>query len=241
MIARSFKSVVWVAGVGAAALGCYMLSLQVAAERAELAKVEQRIVRARQTIRDLQTELGTRGRLSQLEQWNSEVLALSAPVAGQFVDNEVVLARLETRSNGELAEGAPVRMASAETVAPAAQPEVRTAAATAPAPERPQVRTAAATTPAPERPRVRTAAATTPASAMPTVRRASLSAAPARPTVTQARAETRPAATRAASLLDERTARELGEVSRAERGRTSRPAAARERTAASARDRAAKD
>ncbi|MEA3041842.1 MAG: hypothetical protein QOC65_1331, partial [Sphingomonadales bacterium] len=42
-------------------------------------------------------------------------------------------------------------------------------------------------------------------------------------------------------LLDERTARELGEASRAERGRTSRPAA-RERTAASARpDRAAKD
>ncbi|HEX8654175.1 MAG TPA: hypothetical protein VF693_03000, partial [Allosphingosinicella sp.] len=159
MIARSFKSVVWVAGVGAAALGCYMLSLQVAAERSELAKVEQRIVRARQTIRDLQTELGTRGRLSQLEQWNSEVLALSAPVAGQFVDNEVVLARLETRSNGELAEGAPVRMASAETAAPSPAPQVRTAAAPAPAPERPQVRTAAATTPAP---------------AVPTVRRASL-------------------------------------------------------------------
>ncbi|MEA3041974.1 MAG: hypothetical protein QOC65_1463, partial [Sphingomonadales bacterium] len=151
MIARSFKSVVWVAGVGAAALGCYMLSLQVAAERAELAKVEQRIVRARQTIRDIQTELGTRGRLSQLEQWNSEVLALSAPVAGQFVDNEVVLARLETRSSGALAEGVPVRMASAETAPPVPAPQVRTAAAAAPAPsaapERPQVRTAAATAP----------------------------------------------------------------------------------------------
>jgi hypothetical protein len=236
MIASSFKSVVWVAGVGAAALGCYMLSLQVAAERSELAKVEQRIVRARQTIRDLQTELGTRGRLSQLEQWNSEVLALSAPVAGQFVDNEVVLARLETRSNGERAEGAPVRMASAETVAPVSAPQVRTAAAAAPAPS------------APERPQVRTAAAAAPAPALPQVRRASLAVPPARPAVTQARGETRPAPTRAAapvraaSLLDERTARELGEASRAERGRTSRPAAARpERTAAARPDRTAKD
>jgi hypothetical protein len=221
MIARSFKSVVWVAGVGAAAIGCYMLSLQVASERADLAKVEQRIVRARQTIRDLQTELGTRGRLSQLEQWNSEVLALSAPVAGQYVENEVVLARLETRSNGELAEGAPVRMASVEAVALPA-PQVRTAAATAPAPSA-----------AREGPQVRTAAAAAPVSAVATVRRASLEAATSRPSVRQARAETRPAPARgpgpvrAVSLLDERTARELGEASRVERGRTSRPAAAR--------------
>jgi hypothetical protein len=230
MIASSFKSVVWVAGVGAAALGCYMLSLQVASERAELAKVEQRIVRARQSIRDLQTELGTRGRLSQLEQWNSEVLALSAPVAGQFVDNEVVLARLETRSNGDLAGGAPVRMASAETAAPVPAAQVRTAAAPAPAPSV-----------APERPQVRTASATAPSPALPQVRRASLAAPPARPTATQARAETRPPATRAASLLDERTARELGEASRAERSRSARPAVTRERSAAARPERADKD
>ena len=232
MIARSFKSVVWVAGIGGAALGCYMLSLQVASERAELASVEQRIVRARQAIRDLQTELGTRGRLSQLEQWNSEVLALSSPVAGQFVESELVLARLETRSNGELAEGAPVRMASAETVEAAPAPQVRTAVADpapAAAPGRPQVRTASAAPPAPA-----------PTPAMPTVRRASLSEAPARPAVTRAGAETRPAPSRAASLLDERTARELGEASRAERRRA--PAARPERTAAAPRsDRTAKD
>ena len=83
MIARSFRSVGWVAGIGAAALGCYMLSLQVAAERADLARVEGRILQTRQAIRNLQTELGTRGRMSQLESWNAEVLALSAPVAAQ--------------------------------------------------------------------------------------------------------------------------------------------------------------
>ena len=37
MMARGFKPVGWVAGVAAAALGCYMLSLNVASERAELA------------------------------------------------------------------------------------------------------------------------------------------------------------------------------------------------------------
>ena len=34
----------------------------------------------------LQTELGTRGRLAQLEQWNADVLALSAPTTPQFLD-----------------------------------------------------------------------------------------------------------------------------------------------------------
>ena len=50
------------------------------------------------TIRSLQTELGTRGRLQQLEQWNAEVLALSAPVAGQFLEANVSLARFDIRA-----------------------------------------------------------------------------------------------------------------------------------------------
>ncbi|MDB5691980.1 MAG: hypothetical protein JWO81_1043, partial [Alphaproteobacteria bacterium] len=33
MIARGFKSVLWVGAVGSAALGCYMVSLRVATER----------------------------------------------------------------------------------------------------------------------------------------------------------------------------------------------------------------
>lgn len=228
MSARSFRSVGWVAGVGAAALGCYMLSLQVAAERADLSGVEARIVRTKQAIRDLQTELGTRGRLSQLENWNAEVLALSAPVADQFVENEVVLARLETPT-GEFGDGAQLRMASAETApaapaapAPVAQPQVRTAVATvAAAPERPVVRRAslaAAPPAAAERP-VATPARTEPGPAA-------------------SRAEARPAAARtappvrAAALLDERTTRQIGEAARAESRRTTAatPTAARERS-----------
>jgi hypothetical protein len=221
MIARSFRSVGWVAGVGAAALGCYMLSLQVAAERADLTRVEGRILQTRQAIRNLQTELGTRGRMSQLESWNADVLALSAPVAGQYVENEVVLARLETRSD-PIAD-ATVRMASAETDAPAP-------ATAAPAAAQPAARPAVGSAPQ------------APSSSAPVVRRASLdSTPPAR----SASAVPRPAATRTAapirtaSLLDARTARELGETARAERRQPAaaarpadRPAARSERSPA---------
>jgi len=216
MSARSFKSVGWVAGVGAAALGCYMLSLQVAAERAELASVERRIVAAQQEIRGLQTELGTRGRLQQLEQWNADVLALSAPASGQFVENDVVLARLEQRPTTELRGGASVRMASAE-VAPAP------AAPSAPVEARPQVRTAVAEAPAePARPLVRRASLATTATPAPApvAARTAATTRPASPAAAKA-----PAPTRSASLLDERTTRAIGEAARSET-RTARPAAA---------------
>ncbi|HEY5712451.1 MAG TPA: hypothetical protein VIT38_11200, partial [Allosphingosinicella sp.] len=133
MIANGFKPVGWVAGVGAAALGCYMLSLQVAAERASLAGLDQRIVAARQQIRSLQTELGTRGRIQQLEAWNDEVLALSAPVSGQFVEGQVSLARFDARQASPMADTANVRMASAGSAAPAPAPA---APAAVPQPQR---------------------------------------------------------------------------------------------------------
>lgn len=135
MIARSFKSVIWVATVGGAALACYMVSLRVATERADLAKVEHQILAAKREIRMLQTELGTRGRMSQLDDWNANVLALSAPTSAQFVRDDVTLARLE-RHDATVAErtSAEVRMASAETGAAAAP-----AQAAAEAPKPPQV------------------------------------------------------------------------------------------------------
>lgn len=212
MILRSFKSVAWVAGVGAAALSCYMLSLKVAAERAELAAVESRIVATQRAIRDLQTELGTRGRLQQLENWNAEVLALSAPAAGQFVENELLLARFETRETPAAVE-APVRMASAETApqagAPAAVQRAVAPAAPARAPSQPEVRRASLTT------------APSPIQAQPQPRTERPKPAPATATAA-ARPAAQPRTPARSSLLDERTAREIGEAARAER---SRPAA----------------
>lgn len=120
MSLKSFKSVGWVAGIAATALGCYMVNLQVAAERSNLEEVENRIVLAQRDIRLLQTEIGTRGRLAQLEQWNVKVLALSAPKANQFLEGSFQLATLAA-PHKTMDPGAPVVLASAkapEHVAP---------------------------------------------------------------------------------------------------------------------------
>ena len=159
MIARGFKSVIWVGAVGGAAIGCYMVSLQVATERAELTRVEAQIIAAKRDIRTLQTELGTRGRMSQLEQWNAEVLALSAPTAAQFLPDQVTLARFDQPEPTIDERSAQVRMASAETgaeapAAAAAAPSAPVVRAVAPsaAPAQPVVRRASFTPDAPKAP-----------------------------------------------------------------------------------------
>lgn len=96
MIVQSFRSVMWVGAVAGAALSCYMVSLRVASERAALERVESRILVAKRDIRALDTELVTRGRIRQLERWNVDVLALSAPTERQFLSGEVQLASLAT-------------------------------------------------------------------------------------------------------------------------------------------------
>jgi len=110
--ARSFRSVFMVASCAGAALGCYLVSLRVASERSQLEDVESRIVLAQRDMRVLQTEIGTRGRLAQLERWNVRVLALSAPAANQFVSGGYELAKL-TRTQPTVDFQAPVVMASA--------------------------------------------------------------------------------------------------------------------------------
>jgi len=94
MSSRSFHSVFMVASCAAAALGCYLVSLRVASERAQLEGVETQIVLAQRDLRVLQTEIGTRGRLSQLERWNAGAFALAAPSADQFLKGGFELARL---------------------------------------------------------------------------------------------------------------------------------------------------
>lgn len=147
MIARGFKSVIWVATVGGAALSCYMVSLRVATERNELAKVERQIIAAKRDIRSLQTELGTRGRMTQLEQWNAEVLALSAPSSAQFLKDEFTLARLYRNDPTVADRSAEVRLASAETqAAKPAPPPVVQAVAERPVAQPPMVHRASFTT-----------------------------------------------------------------------------------------------
>jgi len=112
MSARSFGSLFMVASCAGAALGCYLVSLRVASERAALEEVETRIVLAQRDMRVLQTELGTRGRLSQLERWNAGAFSLSAPSANQFLQGGFELAKL-TQPEHKVDFQAPVVLASA--------------------------------------------------------------------------------------------------------------------------------
>jgi hypothetical protein len=94
MSASSFRSVFMVASCAGAALSCYLVSLRVASERSALESVETRIVTTQRDIRLLQTEIGTRGRLSQLERWNAGAFSLSAPSADQILNGGFELAKL---------------------------------------------------------------------------------------------------------------------------------------------------
>ena len=99
MIAQRFRPVGWVAGVALAATALYLVSLQVASERGRLEAIDREIAATKREIRQLQTEMGTRASLRQLERWNGEVLALSAPQAGQYLSGE---AGLETLNRDEI-------------------------------------------------------------------------------------------------------------------------------------------
>jgi hypothetical protein len=123
MSGRSFRSVFMVASCAGAALGCYLVSLRVASERASLEDVETKIALAQRDIRLLQTEIDTRGRLAQLERWNVKVLALGAPSADQFLEGGFALARM-TRPQNEMPMTAPVVLASAPAPHPDPAPLV---------------------------------------------------------------------------------------------------------------------
>jgi hypothetical protein len=117
MSSRSFRSLFMVASCAGAALSCYLVSLRVACERAAVEDVEGRIVLAQRDLRVLQTEIGTRGRLSQLERWNAGAFALSAPSADQFLKGSFELARL-AQPERKVDFQAPVVLAAAPAPTP---------------------------------------------------------------------------------------------------------------------------
>jgi hypothetical protein len=123
MSARGFGSVLSAGAVVGAALGFYLVSLRVASERAALEEVETRIAMTQRDIRLLQTEIGTRGRLAQLERWNVKFIRLSAPNADQFVDGGFQLATLVAPHKRPAIE-APVVLASAPVTDQLPQPKL---------------------------------------------------------------------------------------------------------------------
>jgi hypothetical protein len=102
------KGLGWLAIAVIAALGFYLVSLQVSVERKKLDHVNRQIAQAKEDIRSLQTEFSTRANLAQLERWNGEVLALTAPTAAQYMPSGEALASLGSGLPG----GEQVQMAS---------------------------------------------------------------------------------------------------------------------------------
>ncbi len=128
MIAQRFRALGWVMGIASAATGLYLISLQVAAERAKLEGVELKIAAAHRDMRQLQTELGTRASQRQLEKWNNEELALAAPRAGQYLRDASQLAGLTTK--GAPSPGSAAAMPRAVLAAASQAPAI-----TGPAPD----------------------------------------------------------------------------------------------------------
>jgi hypothetical protein len=128
IIAQRFRALGWVAIVAAAATLLYLISLQVAAERGKLEAVERQIAAAERDMRQLQTELGTRASMRQLEKWNGDVLALSAPKAAQFARDGAQLVALNLDDVGDSPNAAPsMAMAASKAKPPAAVPKPQNA------------------------------------------------------------------------------------------------------------------
>ncbi|KQR87850.1 hypothetical protein [Sphingomonas sp. Leaf343] len=119
--AYRLKGIGWFGGAVVVVLGFYLVSLQVATERKKLEQLNGRILSAQRDIRALETEFDTRANLAQLEKWNGDTLALSAPVAGQFVSDEGALAALDVTQ--PMLPGANGRMQTAALVVPSGAPQ----------------------------------------------------------------------------------------------------------------------
>ena len=130
--AYRLKGVGWFGGCVAVVLGFYLVSLQVAAERKKLEAVNGQIRFAERDIRALETEFDTRANLVQLERWNGDTLALSAPTAGQFVASESALAALDVNQIGNRGtiQTAQLLVPSMPVIAPVVAPVAAPAAVT---------------------------------------------------------------------------------------------------------------
>ena len=113
------KGLGWLTGCAIVAIGFYLVSSQVAAERKRLEQVDRRISSAERDIRALETEFDVRANLAQLERWNGNTLALTVPTARQFVADERALAALSP-VQGLPVPGRDVPVQTAQLIVPAA-------------------------------------------------------------------------------------------------------------------------
>lgn len=100
------KGLGWLSSCALVAIGFYLVSSQVAAERKRLQMIDVKIASAERDIRALETEFDVRSNLAQLERWNGNTLALTVPTTRQFVRDETTLAALSPRDMMPMQPGA---------------------------------------------------------------------------------------------------------------------------------------
>lgn len=206
--AYRFRGLGWFASCVGMVLGFYLVSIQVAAERNKLDALNGRIRTAERDVRALETEFDTRANMQQLERWNGDILALSAPVAAQFVRGEAQLAGVRF-----------------DAVVPAPGGEVKTAALVVPAaaPDQVVAPVAIAAAPVVAQPKAaaQVAAVARPAPAAHAVARAPSTVVASVSTPAVRRVVERPASARLqrVAMLDGDLLSDLGARARAEAGR----------------------
>lgn len=122
---QRLKGLGWLLSCVVVGLTCYMISLSVASERNKLLAVNAQIAKAQRDLRALGTEFDTRANMAQLERWNGDVLALTAPTAAQYVGDETRFAALLGRPD------AMPELKQAALVVPAGVTPIQTANAAA--------------------------------------------------------------------------------------------------------------
>jgi hypothetical protein len=128
------KGLGWLTSCAMVAIGFYLVSSQVAAERKRVEQLDRKIVGAERDIRALETEFDVRANLAQLERWNGDTLALTVPTAAQFVRDEAALASLSPNQPVPAPlPGAAAPVQTAQLIVPAAATAVIASAAPAPA------------------------------------------------------------------------------------------------------------
>jgi hypothetical protein len=117
MAARKLQGIGLVLLVLMFAMVLYLLSVNVAATRSELAQINRDIAKSRGAIRYLESEYAVRASMRQLERWNADNFGYAAPVAGQYLAGERELAALDRlpRARGA-SEVPPVLMAMVSPV-----------------------------------------------------------------------------------------------------------------------------
>lgn len=115
------RSLGWMAVLAMCAALVVILSFKVHAVRSEVLLAERQLIALERETLLLETEFETRASQRQLSEWNTVEFGYAAPRARQFLDGERQLASLGERLGPDAP--APIRLARAEPVDPAAASE----------------------------------------------------------------------------------------------------------------------